>query len=197
MAVTFVRDVKPLVVKSPEEARKHFMEFYSKFKFLSILAGIFAFIFPPLTYAILGYLFVDYILEIHEEYFHKDKKHWYSRMLGVKVTPKHFIEFGYRLETSELERHLEKLWKMDVKYLKRMANLALKNFWNKWRLVGIDKNLLTLHLWLLGASGAGKTSTIVTALKHQAKNGGGAIMIDGKADGGAAQAQRVIDNRRI
>jgi hypothetical protein len=182
MSITYIQDEKALLIRPPEQARWHFYDYFSDMKWKIFLAIFLGFIYPALGLALLAYYAIDYYLNIYEEYFHPDKKYIYEQMLSVKIKPVHFIQFGYRLESSELERHLSKLDKGDIDYLKAMAYRAKHDKLHRWRLVGIDKDLLTLHLWLLGASGAGKTSTIVTGIKFQAKNGGGAVMIDGKAD---------------
>jgi len=175
---------KNLILKPPDEARREAKNFYDDLRWFYLPIGILlSSLFPALGLAFFAFVAVKYYFDIYEEYFNIDKKHYYERIFAPKMKPFHFLQIGYRLDPSELDYHLTQIKGKNFKeYLMGRALQVLKDKWQGWRIVGLAKELLTRHVWLLGASGAGKTETIMTGLKSQAENGGGAIFIDGKAD---------------
>jgi len=185
MPATKVIDSKTILLKPPEEIRATVKVFYKSLTYFHLPLGILlSFIHPLLGIIYLGWIIGDYYMKIHKEIFDFDKKVHYDNFFRIKITEKHFLQLGYKLEAEELDYHLNQIKGKNFKnYLKERAKRVLKDlFWQGWRIVGIAKDLLTRHLWLLGASGAGKTMTIMTGLMFQARQGGGAIFIDGKAE---------------
>ncbi len=171
---------KWLARKDFESFRTHMNEYY----FIVFFIAIF---FPPVGVGLFGAFIFFKIMEFYSEYFgNKKKRDAYKRVLAPQMAYKTFVKIGYEIEPDKLNEHLEMVRALDskradaIKYLKRMEVLSKTT--QKYRQVGISKNQLTTHFWVIGTTGAGKTSFIMQLMDETLRLGGGMIFVDGKAD---------------
>ena len=142
-------------------------------------------LFPPAFLGILA-LCLGVLYRVYREFLTGEKRQYYEKVFTPKASPSHYVSVGYEVPSYRLQKHLTMLHYLDAgdpkakKYLAREE--ALSKSVEKFREVGFSKKQLTTHFWLIGTTGAGKTSLIMTLIKEQAKNGGGVIFVDGKAD---------------
>ena len=189
MAVARVEKEKRIIVLTREEARAR----YEEAKMICLISLLLAFVFG-LMYPTIGMILLLPGLykfwRVKEEFFDGGiKEAIYKRMFRPQMAYSHYVKIGYRVEENELERHLEMLDGLDStgEMQKRAIKVAktkeiMVRAKEKWREVGVSKKQLVTHFWIIGTTGAGKTSFIMTVLQCLFKVGGGGIIIDGKAD---------------
>ena len=157
---SFVYRVKRIPVKTRTQAFKDYKDFrYFHFGigFLSVAAFLF---YPEWAFPILAVWFVIFFLFIWSEYFEEPKKTLYDGLLMPLVTPKHFVQIGYEVpyEQPYFRDHLNALAKGGDE-LKAKEMQARKE---PHRIIGFSKSLLGQHFLVIGTTGAGKTSLIMT-----------------------------------
>ena len=176
-----------IVLKDKWLARRE-LENYREVLKISVFLLPFCMVLPPLSLALLFYLLYLYF-KLSSEYLLKKKPH-YEKLFSPKMSWSHFIKVGYEVPTDKLTQHLNHLHFLSSEHpvKKEQAKRYLKaqesrvKHLESYREVGFSKTQLTTHFWLIGTTGAGKTSLIMQLIKEQAKNGGGVIFVDGKAD---------------
>ena len=196
MGVAYVQDEKHVILKSKRDARLDFQTF----SFFTMMSGVlipFLYLLHPVLGAGMSGVYLFYALyEMHREYFSSKMRYaLYERILAPKMARSHYVQIGYEVPDEEIEWHKSIVEKLDVKgktpeeqrekeeakkLLAQKAKRVLRD--EKYRVVGLSKNQLTTHFWILGTTGAGKTSFLMTLFKEHMKNGGGLIFVDGKAD---------------
>jgi len=172
------------IKKIPVNTRAKAFEDYSTYQWVHWglgLSGAFLLtIYPALAFGI--FLFVAYLFYsfIFSEYLEEPRRSLYERLLVPMATPQHFVQVGYEVPAEEpyFTRHLRALEK-GGKVLQALEKKARRE---PWKVIGFAKSLLTQHFLIVGATGAGKTSLIMTLLKVIMKLGGGAVFVDGKGD---------------
>jgi len=145
------------------------------------------FLHPALAFVPMG-IYLGKVWFFYEKYLAKKTvRDYYRKALEPRMMDKIFIQIGYEIDVEkELNEHLRYLKLLDSgdekakRYLKRMENLSRNG--QRWRQVGLGRTQLTTHFWLIGTTGAGKTSLIMQLAKMLAEIGGGFIFVDGKAD---------------
>jgi len=143
--------------------------------------GIFSLFYAPVWFMpLLTALFVIFFIYLYSEYLEEPKKTIYNRLLRPYLTPKHFIQIGYEVPAEEpfFTAHINAL-EEGGSALKEREIQAKKE---PHRIIGFSKSLIGKHLLVVGTTGAGKTSLIMTLLKTIMGLGGGAIFVDGKGD---------------
>lgn len=189
MSVGFVKKKKQFVIKYTKYSLRNSFETinFNIFIFLCIscFLGVF---YPTLTSFLIGFSFLSYYLLYKELFSNGLKRDFYIRMLTPKASPAHFVRIGYEVYEEELEKHLKTLNELDNLVTRQKAAKILaqkekqvRNY-AKWKEVGLSKNQLTTHFWVIGTTGAGKTSFIMTLIDMVIKIGAGCIFVDGKAD---------------
>ena len=109
----------------------------------------------------------------------EDKKAYYKTILRPQLSPKVYSIPGYEVYPEDLDKHLEIIKTDDNASL---ANKAKRMKKIPYRQVGFNIDILTRHFAFLGTTGAGKTETLMSFFTDVIKNGGGILMVDGKAD---------------
>ncbi|MEM4067869.1 MAG: type IV secretion system DNA-binding domain-containing protein [Candidatus Micrarchaeaceae archaeon] len=181
----FKTDKQEVFVKDRFEARDDFEN--TKLDIMIILGAsiLLGFFFPSLCIGLLGIAGYRYYRFLSEYFLNQAKYKKYSALLSPSMAYSTYINVGYEIEDRNIDKHLEMLKRLDAKektainYLARMEKRARGL---KYPLVGLSKNQLVTHFWLIGTTGAGKTSLIMQLTKLLADQGGGLIFIDGKAD---------------
>lgn len=152
-----------------------------------IYAGWITALFSPLLFFVWAlYLLSRYYTLIYLPLLSNEKnKKLYTARFSPRGTRKQFTTIGYRIQNSDIDNHIaifksadtaEQLAKKEKKYLQG------DDLTKQCDLFGFDKDVATRHFILIGKTGSGKTVTILSFLNDILKNGGGYIMIDGKAD---------------
>jgi hypothetical protein len=171
-------------------ARRFIKLQWEDYKLLSVLIAGLAFVFPPLGFAVAtGYLWWFYE-RIWKKYFEDyELRAFYEREWKPKITKTQYLQVGYEVYPSELYQHLKvvenlleegKEQKEAVKILSGKAKYYRVK--EPWRIVGYSVKTLPTHKWIIGTTGAGKTSYIMQGFLKQFEQGGGVIFVDGKGD---------------
>lgn len=152
----------------------------------AVVGCLLTLLFPPLGFIPL-FLYMLRLQEFHSLYLSGSKKEYYRRLLEPKMASKIFLEVGYEIDPeTELTRHLRMVNLLDSKdkaainYMKKMEQASRNE--ELYRQVGLSKSQLTTHFWVIGTTGAGKTSLIMQLARTMARIGGGMMFVDGKAD---------------
>lgn len=189
MNVGYIKKKKQFVIKfTKQELRNQFENTQTLIFTILIIASVLGLFYPTMVSFLLSFSLLSYYI-LHKEIFgHGLKQDYYKKMLMPKASFAHFVRIGYEVDEEELEKHLILLNQLDNSVTKAQAVKQLaskekkvKNY-AKWKEVGLSKNQLTTHFWVIGTTGAGKTSFIMTLIDMVIKNGAGCIFIDGKAD---------------
>jgi len=171
---------KLLITYPKREVRELIKNMKGEYFFFFVATLILSFLSPVLGAAVFG-LFLAYHYLNFESRFPSDTwGHYKFEMLPM--TPSQYFQIGYEVydDPRSLNEHLAILKEGDVKKLAQEWQKVKK--FEKYRIVGLSKDVLTRHLWILGATGAGKTSLIMSAFKELFACGAGVIFVDGKAD---------------
>ena len=172
-----------VILKSRYEARKHY-ERVKTYGYIVLFLSVFLFfMFPPLAFSLWGIYFAYFLYNFYDEYF--GFKHvYYKKNLTPLMTARHYVQVGYEVyPDSEVLDDFLSIFKQDNKTIKEELKKRERAARKKpWEIVGLDKDHLTRHFLIVGSTGAGKTSLIMTLLNAVMPVGGGAIFIDGKAD---------------
>lgn len=170
-------------IKSSIKILRSIKEAYSDYenqKLFALATFLFSFVFlfinPAVSLFITLFYLTYYYLFFVEEYL-KGKKSLYKRMFMPVLEKARLYDVGYRVYDEEVDKHLE-----DLQDVKKLAEKEKRYKNDKKRLVGMSKNKLTRHFWILGTTGAGKTEYILNMLDKVIKQGGGFIFVDGKAE---------------
>jgi len=170
-------------VKSRFEARNDYKRFESALYFWSIVAFVAFLFYPPVAGGITLAFLVYFYLAIYSEYFDERKRDYYEAELLPLMFETHYIQLGYEVpdDEEELNRHLAICKKENAG--EELAKLEKKVRMNEpYRIVGLPKDALTRHVWVLGATGTGKSSLLMRLFKELLKLGAGLIYVDGKSD---------------
>jgi len=157
---------------------------YEKFK-KSVKTYLFYLL--PLSFLISPALFFLLVILLYQKYskFNRlffdgeDKKAYYKTILRPQLSPEVYSIVGYKVYLEDLDKHLEIIKTNDNKKLAQKAKKMRKL---PYMQVGFNIDLLTRHFAFLGTTGAGKTETLMSFFTDVIKNGGGVLMVDGKAD---------------
>jgi energy-coupling factor transporter ATP-binding protein EcfA2 len=170
-------------VKTRYEARLDYKRFKDALILGSIVVLITAAVNPMVGGGFSGLLLLYYYYRIHREYF-SEKKSYYENILLPLMVADHYVRIGYEIpEDNELlEDHIKIAAMPKDQAVKELAKREKQARKKPWTLVGISKNVMTRHFWLIGATGAGKTSLLMTLFKAVMKVGAGLIFVDGKSD---------------
>jgi len=178
--MSFAFKIRKIPVNTRAKAFEEF-SLYRIFHYLLGVGGSFLFlVYPHLGISALIILAYLFLTKIYLEYLEEPKRTMYDRLLNPMATPKHFVEVGYEVPAEEpyFSKHLEALEKGG----KELALKEKKAKREPWKVIGFSKSLLSQHFLIVGATGAGKTSLIMTLLKKVMSLGGGAVFVDGKGD---------------
>ncbi len=202
-----VKQVRQTIVKEKWYARSQYKSFKNTANLIIALIVISALFSPAL---VLGFIMVYYMLydeKIFRPFFgSKEAEDAYRKMFQPQMSSTHYVAVGFEVPTYQVQYHMkmvkdvdvlgvnppdpvkepiaykqyEKLRKEVLGYLKGEENYVKRI--EKFREIGLSKTQLTTHFWILGTTGAGKTSMIMTLIEKQAEQGGGVIFVDGKSD---------------
>ena len=145
----------------------------------------------PLTFFISPFLFLLFAMLLYQKYakFNKfffdgeDKKSYYKTILRPQLSSKVYSIVGYKVYLEDLNKHLSIIKIGDKKKRgKKLKEKAMRMKKLPYVQVGFDIDILTRHFAFLGTTGAGKTETLMSFFTDVIKNGGGVLMVDGKAD---------------
>jgi hypothetical protein len=171
-------------------ARQNIQTFWGNAKVLIPLFIALAFIFPPLGLGLaLAYL-MHFYERIYQKYLEDEEvRAMYEREFRPKITKTQYLQVGYEIYPSELNRHLKLVDSLlesgkDLEGAIKGLSSKAKYYKQKepWRIVGYSKKTLPTHKWIIGTTGAGKTSYIMQGFLKQFEQGGGVIFVDGKGD---------------
>lgn len=179
MSIQKIKEKIQIFVRGRWGARRD----YQTTKFASLLnlplSITISILFPPLSVLNGGFQLIK-TLDFWSEYFGDRRKNaYYSVELQPLLTKKHYFTFGYEIADDEIDEHLNIL-KTNPKLLGIKAEKVQKN--ERYREVGVDKDILTRHFIILGTTGAGKTSLLMVIFEKHMAQGGGLIFVDGKAE---------------
>lgn len=188
-----------IISKNPEifyiESKKKVRSIARKFLDDVSISQIFVFlallIFPPLgIFLWVLFPYKKYILFKNRFLTPREKYELYKKLLAPKMSEEHYFTIGYEVYEEDLDEHIRYLRMLSstdkrvkqkaLDYLKRETTLAHTT--QRYRLVGFNKDQLTTHFWVIGTTGAGKTSLLMKIFREHMKQGGGLIFVDGKAD---------------
>ena len=176
-----------VIVKDKWSARRDWERIKNYFNLYYFVVAFLTIMIPPVGLGLFGATIFFELLQFYQEYFSdKRKKEAYDRVLAPQMAYKTFINIGYEIAPDEINRHLEMVRALDskrpeaIKYLKVMDRKSRTN--ERFRQIGVSKSQLTTHFWVIGTTGAGKTSFIMQLMDETLKLGGGMIFVDGKAD---------------
>ena len=184
--VSYIERPKLKVTYNKWTAREIFEETEGALKLSTIAVAFLSLIYPPLAGGFVT-LALDRFYRFYREFFGDKEKHAiYQRKFKPKMASKHFLRVGYEVPLPDLDKHVNMLDGLDDEdekaiELAKKKEKEIKTY-KKWYEVGLSKKQLVTHWWIIGTTGAGKTSFIMTAIKEQMKNGGGVMFVDGKAD---------------
>lgn len=166
--------------------RRRYLKIKENAGLILFLTGLLTLVYPPLGFIPLALYSLE-LFNFYVRYMRGPNRDYYRRLLEPKMADKIFVEVGYEIDPeTELQKHLKMLNLLDAKdktairYMQRMEKLSRNE--QVFRKVGLSKNQLTTHFWVIGTTGAGKTSLIMQLAKMLAKIGGGMVFVDGKAD---------------
>lgn len=190
MIFSKVKQKKRIFLKYPSKflCIDHYNSQINMLKFLLIPSLFLGLFYPSLGITFLGIGIMVYLLTKREFFDSTYKNKAYERILAPKMSGAHFVNVGYEVFEEELDKHLKILNNLDNPHTKGQASkiLAKKEKLvkteQKYREVGLSKNQLVTHFWVIGTTGAGKTSFIMTLIKKVMEIGAGCIFVDGKAD---------------
>ena len=171
-------------VRTREEARRDYEDFSYVFRFMglsSLALGVFSPLFAGVGLALMG---LYYYYRIHREYFSPEKKGYYERELLPLMVGDHYVQLGYELpsDPEKLDDHLKIVALPQKEAVKELSKREKQARRQPWRIIGLSKNLLTRHVWILGATGVGKSSLLMTLFKSVFNLGAGLVYVDGKSD---------------
>ncbi len=173
------------VVFSKKRARERIISASSTIWFFTFSIFLLSLISPVFGAFASGVMVWWWWHNFEEEFFDSTKRGFYRIMFTPLLTATHYIRIGYEVYEEDLAEHIAILKNKDFKKLgeiwKRVKNSE------PWRIVGAALDLLTRHLWILGATGAGKSSLVMTAFQQVFRRGGGCIYVDGKSEVKLAQ----------
>jgi len=179
MSVQKVIEKVQVFVKSRWGARRDYQGTLKTTNLNGFFATLLGTIFPPLSLPFGGIQLIK-DLDFYSEYFASPvKKAHYELELQPLLTKKHYFTFGYEVADDEIEEHLTIL-KTNPKLLGVKASKVQRE--ERYREVGVDKDILTRHFIILGTTGAGKTSLLMVIFERHMALGGGLIFVDGKAE---------------
>lgn len=186
MRTLFAERKKIKAFFSREEARAYYESTKTSVMGLGFFFSLMGVLFPPLAWAGFGIL-ADVLNRFYNEFFgDKEKRDFYKFLFSPKMARKHFITVGYEIPEDKFFEHRDMLEGLDVgkkeAIKKAQAKERVVKLYQKWREIGLSKKQLVTHFWIIGTTGAGKTSFVMTALEKQMEIGGGVIFVDGKAD---------------
>jgi len=176
----FVQRIKRYPVKTRTRAWLDYKEYRTVHWILGVLASLGFLVNPAVGFSLLVAILVYFVVKIYTEYLEEPRRTLYERLLRPIATPKHFVQIGYEVPYEEpfFTAHLNALEKGGEE-LKRKEMEAKRE---PHRIIGFSKSLLGQHFLVVGTTGAGKTSLIMTLLKVVMGLGGGAVFVDGKGD---------------
>lgn len=176
-----------IFIKDKWQARDDFEYTVFEVNLYTVLGIIAFFISPILTGGFIGLILYTF-WRYYQEYFSNPiKLSKYRLELAPQLSYSTYINVGYEVPDKSLEKHIEMLRRLDTKDKQAIKYLSarekfVKSPEGKHFQVGIAKTQLTTHFWMIGTTGAGKTSLIMQLTLLLAKQGGGLMFIDGKAD---------------
>ena len=167
-------------VFTKKDARIRFDRFKKKMNTYLIWILPVVFLFSPFLFFLMIFLMYMNKEKFFNLFFNsQDKKAYYKTILRPQLSPKVYSIVGYEVYQEDLDKHLEIIKTDDNKTL---ANKAKRMKKVPYRQVGFNIDILTRHFAFLGTTGAGKTETLMSFFTDVIKNGGGVLMVDGKAD---------------
>jgi hypothetical protein len=189
-SVEFIAKKRYHLIEPIDIAREKISVVWEDIKLWSFFATVFGLLFPPLLLGVGIALLLYFLDKIYSKYFgDPEVRAFYEREFKPKITQTQYLQVGYEIYPSELNQHLKlvnnllesgKEEEEAIKALSRKATLYRQR--EPWRIVGYSKKTLPTHKWIVGTTGAGKTSYIMQGLFKQFEQGGGTIFIDGKGD---------------
>jgi hypothetical protein len=171
---------KKIKVVSKRDARFRYDRFKKSAKKYLIYLIPFSFLISPfLFFLFVLYFFFNY-LRFNKFFFeNKTKRSYYKTILRPQLAPEVYSIPGYEVYLEDLDDHLSIIKTNDNKTLASKGNKMKKI---PYMQVGFNIDLLTRHFAFIGTTGAGKTETLMSFFTDVIKNGGGLLMVDGKAD---------------
>ena len=169
-------------VKTRNEARRDYSNFVLFYRIAGVAGLVTGIFYPPLALASSTAAILYFFFRIYSEYLTKSQ--YYELIMKPLMTSDHYLQIGYEVPEDEesLLRHIEILKKPKEDKIRALASAARVALKQAWRIVGLSKDVLTRHFWVIGATGAGKTSLLMTMFKPVFKLGAGIIYNDGKSD---------------
>lgn len=190
MSIELIREKLTKFVEPIDIARRRLSLFENDLFVFGALGGIAGLFFPPVLVGVGTYFGLKFLQEIYERYLSdREIREYYTNEFRPKITQTQYLQIGYEIYPSELNQHLKLVndlledsedQERAIKELSAKAKAFLKN--QPYRIVGFSKRMLPTHVWIIGTTGAGKSSLAMQAFLKQFEQGGGVIYVDGKGD---------------
>ncbi|HEM55967.1 MAG TPA: DUF87 domain-containing protein [Thermodesulfobium narugense] len=202
-----IKQTRQVLYKEKWYARRMYLRFKSSVMLYIWASVFFALVSPALLITVIVMFLLAYEEKIYRQFFFsKDVEDIYRKMFQPQMSATHYVAVGFEVPTDQVYYHMKMVKDIDVlgvnppdpvkepvaykkydklknevlSYLKGEENYVKKI--ERHREIGFSKTQLTTHFWILGTTGAGKTSMIMTLIEKQAEQGGGVIFVDGKSD---------------
>ncbi len=143
------------------------------------------FISPVFFYTALLMSFIYIWTELFDEYFFNSRRlKKYISIFAPKASREVLTVVGYQVFPEELQEHIAAVKDDSQEGTKQLAKMQqrFQAERERYRHVGLQKNLLTTHFLLIGKTGSGKTEGVRSISDDVLKMGGGLIFSDGKSD---------------
>lgn len=163
-------------ILSIKETRLKYKAWKSTLPLIFGMWAVLSLFYVPLFPLLIYFLVLSYVMNIYRLFFaDKEVKALYERYLQPKMQRQHFFDIGIMIYPEDVMQVIS-----DVnKGIYKQDEYARQR---PYDIVGISKNSLTTHYWILGTTGAGKTALLMKMFQEHIKNGGGLIFCDGKSD---------------
>jgi len=163
-----------------------FSHFKGKFRYRILFMLFPVFFISPVLFFTLLFVFTLFLWNnlLEEYFFDKRRTQKYISIFAPKASREVLSVVGYQVFPEEVHQHISVVKDDSGDGKKKLANMqkTFESDREKYRHVGLQKNLLTTHLILIGKTGSGKTEGVRSISDDVLKMGGGLLFSDGKSD---------------